>query len=377
MKPRRICTAFFVLLLTISLLAACGTDTPGDSGSSTGKENAEEAFYGLSYAREDPSLVGGPLCCLTFYSDHTFDYSPKPYLSVSPCIQGRWSLDGDTLLLEEYDHLQGKQSLLRFRIEGDDLIFLAEPSKQVSNVAPLADGERLFPHRYNADVLTSWIGGTSYTPGGHPSDFLCLTFLTDGSFCYSSRDFRAVHGAWSVEENTLILKQYPQADGTALTHRFRVESAGRLVFLAEGSDPFPYYFSVYVGQPFRSCSVPDLTDSFDLTAALGDKTYALDGRSSIDPPSIHLSSDGTFVYTYRSVLDSQSPVQGVWSQSGGILLLEETAAESADAKTILRFRVDGEALVYLSAGSAQSPIDTSAIIGARPLANGDRLLPTT
>ena len=106
-------------------------------------------FTGCSGAEQDSGIAGktyiyekegiGGDFAIGIFEDGTFSYYEGMLSSYIGF--GSWTLDGDTLLLTEREQLEGQQRVNYFKIDGNDLVFLAENSSNFVYVK-VADGER-------------------------------------------------------------------------------------------------------------------------------------------------------------------------------------------------------------------------------------------
>lgn len=106
-------------------------------------------FTGCSGAEQDSGIAGntyiyekegiGGDFAIDIFEDGTFSYYEGMLSSYIGF--GSWTLDGDTLLLTEREQLEGQLRVNYFKVDGNDLVFLAENSSNFVYVK-VADGER-------------------------------------------------------------------------------------------------------------------------------------------------------------------------------------------------------------------------------------------
>lgn len=118
---------FFLLLLVFVLgLVACGQQKA--------LVEPEDVCYDYCYEEDG---FGGDFT-ISVHSDGTFSYYEgmlSSYIGV-----GTWELEGDILVLSD-DAEIGYPFVNRFRVDGEDLVFLAEDSSNFIYVK-VSDGER-------------------------------------------------------------------------------------------------------------------------------------------------------------------------------------------------------------------------------------------
>lgn len=196
----------------------------------------ENSIADKQYVYENEG-VGGSFG-ITICADGTFTYHEGLYSSYIG--MGNWTLDGDVLCLTD-DEKAETSFVNYFKVDGDDLIFIAENSSGFLLVN-VADGERFIGEPLPSSGQKNDDVGTNYFYGYYNANNsrYIISLLDDGTYycwnmLYSSPSER---GTWILDEDTVCLTGNEKDESSSLNY-FKVDGSN-LVFIEENSTGFSF-----------------------------------------------------------------------------------------------------------------------------------------